>query len=65
VYGWIWRRLPGGRPGKLLGSTVLLAAALLTLWFVIFPAVDDKLPFNNVTIEQEESPAPPQGLSRH
>jgi hypothetical protein len=63
VYGWIWQRLPGGRPGKLVGSTLLVAAAVLALWFVVFPAVDDKLPFNNVTVEQEESPAP-VGLSR-
>lgn len=63
MYEWIWRRLPGGVPGKLLGSMLLLAAAVLALWFLVFPAVEDKLPFNDVTIEQEESPAP-RGLSQ-
>ena len=61
MYGWIWRHLPGGLPGKLLGSAVLLAAAVLALWFVAFPVVEDKMPFNDVTIEQEESPGPAQG----
>jgi hypothetical protein len=63
MYGWIWRHLPGGRPGKLLGSAVLLAAAVLALWFVVFPVVEDKMPFNDVTIEQEESPGPARGLA--
>jgi hypothetical protein len=63
VYEWIWRRLPGGLPGKLVGSILLIAAAVLVLWFLVFPAVEDKLPFNDVTVEQEGSPGPPQGLS--
>jgi hypothetical protein len=57
VYGWIWNRLPGGVPVKLVGSLLLVAAAAAALWFLAFPAIEDKLPFNDVTIEQE-SPAP-------
>jgi len=52
MYVWIWRHIPGGIPGKLLGSLVLLVAAVALLFFVIFPRVEKKLPFNDVTINQ-------------
>jgi len=50
VYVWIWRHLPGGLPGKLLGSLVLLAAAVALLFLVVFPAVEPLLPWNDVTV---------------
>lgn len=52
MYSWIWRTLPGGLPGKLLGSLVLLALAVLLLFFVVFPAVEPLLPFSDVTVDQ-------------
>ena len=55
MYVWIWRHLPGGLPGKLLGSLLLLAAAVLLLFFVVFPAVEPLLPFNDVTVETDSS----------
>ena len=50
MYVWIWRHLPGGLPGKLLGSLVLLAAAVALLFLVVFPAVEPLLPWNDVTV---------------
>ena len=50
MYGWIWRTLPGGLVGKLLGSTVLLVLVVLLLFFVVFPAVEPLLPFADVTV---------------
>ena len=50
MYGWIWRTLPGGLPGKLVGSAVLLTAAVALLFFVVFPAVEPLLPFGDVTV---------------
>jgi hypothetical protein len=58
VYGWIWRTLPGGIPGKLLGCAVLLFATLLLLFLVIFPWAGPKLPFNHVTIDTTPTPQP-------
>jgi len=58
VYSWIWRTLPGGLPGKLLGSLVLLAAAVAVLFLLVFPAVEPLLPFSDVTVEPGPS-APP------
>jgi hypothetical protein len=53
VYVWIWRHLPGGLPGKLVGSLVLLAAAVLVLFTIVFPAVEPLLPYSDVTVETE------------
>lgn len=47
MYSWIWRRLPYGLPGKIIGSVLLVAAVVLLLWYVVFPAVDAYLPFND------------------
>jgi hypothetical protein len=58
VYTWIWRTLPGGLPGKLLGSLLLLAAAVAALFLYVFPAVEPLLPFSDVTVEPGPS-APP------
>jgi len=63
VYGWIWRRLPGGLPGKLLGTALLAAATVLTLWVYVSPPVEDRLPFSDVTVEQDGGEAPPQGFT--
>jgi hypothetical protein len=50
VYGWIWRRLPGGKPGKVIGSVLLALVAAAVLWFWVFPAVEPILPFDDVQI---------------
>ncbi|HVD29072.1 MAG TPA: hypothetical protein VNC79_11325 [Mycobacteriales bacterium] len=52
MYVWIWRHLPGGRPGKLVGSTVLVLAVVALLFLVVFPWVEPRLPFNDVTVSQ-------------
>ena len=51
MYGWIWRKLPGGLPGKLAGSLVLVAAAVALLFLVVFPWAEPRLPFNDVTVD--------------
>ncbi len=53
MYGWIWRTLPGGLPGKLVGALVLLLAAVALLFFVVFPAVEPLLPLGDVTVDGE------------
>ena len=63
MYGWIWRSLPGGLVGKLLGCAVLLLLVVLLLFFVVFPAVEPLLPFGDVTVGNgtvgETAPAAP------
>jgi len=58
MYTFIWRRLPGGIPGKLLGCAVLLFAVLVLLFLVIFPWAGPKLPFNHVTVDGAPTPTP-------
>ena len=58
MYAWIWRTLPGGLPTKVLGSLVLLTAAVALLFFVVFPAVEPLVPLNDVTVEPPASPPP-------
>ena len=59
MYGWIWRTIPGGIPGKLLGCLALLFAVLVLLFLVIFPWAGPKLPFNHVTVDgSTTTPAP-------
>ena len=62
MYVWIWRHLPGGLPGKIAGSLVLLAGALALLFLVVFPYVEPRLPLNQVTVPHE-APASPQVTS--
>jgi len=50
MYGWIWRRLPGGLGAKVGGCAVLLVGVLALLFLVIFPWVEPRLPWNDVTV---------------
>ena len=52
MYSWIWRKLPGGLPGKLVGSAVLVLAVLALLFLVVFPYAEPRLPWNDVTVTQ-------------
>jgi hypothetical protein len=52
VYAWIWRHLPFGRPGKIVGSVILIAAAVALLWYWVFPTVEPILPFDDVQVGQ-------------
>ena len=51
MYGWLWRTFPGGLAGKLLCSLVCVAGVLALLFFVVFPQVEQLLPFQDVTVD--------------
>lgn len=53
MYALLWRSLPGGLVGRLLSSLLLLAGVLALLFFVVFPFVEPRLPFQDVTVEDE------------
>ncbi len=57
MYSWIWRKLPGGLPGKLAGSLVLFLAVVALLFFVVFPWAARRLPCNHVNIDGSTGPA--------
>jgi hypothetical protein len=59
MYVWIWRRLPGPLAAKLAGVLVLLVGVLALLFLVVFPWVEPRLPFSQVTVPNgTESTAP-------
>lgn len=51
MYGWIWRRLPGGTALKAAQAAVLVLAVVALLLFVVFPWAEPHLPFNDVTVD--------------
>ena len=52
MYSWLWRKLPGPTPVKLLEAAVAFAAVTLVLFTLVFPWLEPRLPFNDVTIDQ-------------
>jgi len=56
MYVWIWRKLPGQLPGKIMGSLVLVGAVVAVLFFFVFPWIEPRLPIDDVTVD---SPGPP------
>lgn len=48
MYSWIWRKLPGGLAGKLIGSVALTLGVVALLWYAVFPAVRPMMPWSNV-----------------
>jgi hypothetical protein len=52
VYGFLWRHLPGPTAAKAVTALVLALAGMALLIFVVFPWVEPRLPFNDVTVDQ-------------
>jgi hypothetical protein len=51
MYGWIWRHLPGNTAIRSLLALLLVLAVVALLLFVVFPWVEPRLPFNDVTVD--------------
>lgn len=62
MYAFIWRHLPFGLPGKIIGSLLLVGTAAALLWYVVFPAAEPLLPFGDVQVTDSggtgNNPAP-------
>jgi hypothetical protein len=50
VYGWLWRRLPGPLPVRLLTALVLALAVVAVCYLWVFPLVAPHMPFNDSTV---------------
>ncbi len=53
MYAWIWRMLPFGRPGKIVGSLLLAGSVTALMWYVVFPLAETLLPFDDVQVTQD------------
>jgi hypothetical protein len=50
LYGWLWRHLPGNRAARVTILVVAAAVVVVLLFGVVFPWVEPRLPFNQVTV---------------
>lgn len=50
MYGWLWRRLPGGTGGKLVSLVLIAVLAAAALWFLAFPWAVVHLPIDRVGV---------------
>jgi hypothetical protein len=50
MYTWLWRHLPGPTPVRLALAAVLALLAVAVLFLVVFPWLEPRLPFNDVTV---------------
>ncbi|MCW2667658.1 MAG: hypothetical protein JWN57_2620 [Frankiales bacterium] len=57
MYGGIWRALPGPLALRVLIALLLLLAVLALLFLVVFPRVEELLPYSDVTVTGEPPPA--------
>lgn len=51
MYAWLYRRLPGPTPMRVLLVVLLLAAFILLLMEVVFPAVEHLMPYTDVAVQ--------------
>jgi hypothetical protein len=51
MYGWIWRRLPGPFALRAFYALVLIVAVVALLFTVVFPWLEPRLPFTDVTVD--------------
>jgi hypothetical protein len=60
MYGWLWRHLPGPTPVRIVIALLLFVAVVAVLFLWVFPWVEPRLPFTDVTVD--ESAAATHGL---
>ena len=52
MYAWLWRKLPGPTPVKAVEALVLAMVVVLLLFTFVFPWLEPRLPFNEVTVDE-------------
>jgi hypothetical protein len=55
MYAWIWRSLPGPAWVRALVLLVAFAVIVLVLFEWVFPWVESRLPFTDVTVDSSAS----------
>ncbi len=51
MYAWIWNHLPGRTAVRLVLCTIALAGVVLVLFGWVFPWLEPRLPFTDVTVD--------------
>ncbi|MCC2307873.1 hypothetical protein [Cellulomonas chengniuliangii] len=50
MYGWLWRRLPGPAPVRVVILALAAVAVLAVCFQWVFPAVAPYMPFSDTTV---------------
>ena len=57
MYAWLWRRLPGPFPVRVLLALLAVAVVVVVLFGWVFPWLEPRLPFTDVTVDESASAA--------
>jgi len=55
MYAWVWRQIPGPWPVRLLIAVVTFALVVVVLFLWVFPWLEPRLPFVDVTVDDSSS----------
>lgn len=55
MYAWLWRHLPGPTAVRVVIALVLFVAVVAALFLWVFPWIEPRLPFTDVTIDESAS----------
>ncbi len=56
MYGWLWRRLPDPPLLRWFLAGLVLVGTIAVLFGVVFPWVEPRLPFTDVTVDPSTPP---------
>jgi hypothetical protein len=64
MYGWLWRHLPGPTAVRVVLALLLFVALVAVLFLWVFPWVEPRLPFTDVTVDESAAAlaSPASGL---
>ncbi|MEO8105897.1 MAG: hypothetical protein ABI720_01145 [Actinomycetes bacterium] len=63
MYAWLWRHLPGPTAVRVVIALTLFVAVVAVLFLWVFPWVEPRLPFTDVTVDESAASAfDPTGL---
>ena len=57
MYGWLWRHLPGPTAVRVVIALLLFVALVAVLFLWVFPWVEPRLPFTDVTVDESAAAA--------
>lgn len=52
MYVWLWKRLPGPIAVRVMTALALFALVVVALFLWVFPWVETRLPFTEVTVDE-------------
>ena len=57
MYGWLWSHLPGPTGARVVIALLLFTAVVAALFLWVFPWVEPRLPFTDVTVDESAAAA--------